>query len=170
MAVPRWLAAVALAACRPGAPEACPVPLLAPQSLFVSQVFLERSPGLDAPSPDFTLTLTASGDALYAGSPRVPVRGSYMGRIGPERFATLVTELTAAGLPAPSGTQPVLEPPACRGEAVITLAFQAADGRFGRTAFCAGSESERQLALPIYRLVEQTRWQPGGPSLSIGSY
>jgi hypothetical protein len=161
----------ALVGCHPSQlAQSCPAPAPAAQPLFVTQLLLQRGdPEAGPEGSEFTLTFSASGDALYAGSSRVPIKGQYMGRIGPERFAGLVTSLTAAGLPSPA------EPPresapvgVCLPAEMISLSFQTADGRFRRSIFCAGSDAERQLAAPIYRLAEQVRWQPGSLALRLG--
>lgn len=152
-----------LLSCRP-APMACPSPS---QGLVVTQVLLERGTGSHPTDPDFTITFTASGDALYAGSARVPIPGSYMGRIGPERFTGLVNRLLSAGLPVPGSGAPPAEA-TCGPASTVTLAYQTISGQFAHISVCPGSVEERRLLTPLYQLVEQTRWQPGATILSLG--
>lgn len=158
-------AVLALVACRPPNPSACPPPA---QGLFVTQILFQRGAGLSPTDPDLAISFTASGDALYVGSARVPVAGNYMGRIGVDRFTSLVNELVAAGLPEPGTPALIPTAPACGAAATLTLAYHTSGGRFAQIGLCAGSPEERRLLAPIYQLVEQTRWQPGGPALHVG--
>jgi len=165
-----FLPMLLLAGCHP-APlvEACPNPIGTSSGLtLANQLLLRRGSDLGPGAPDFTLSLTSSGDALYSGGPAVPVPGRFMGRLGADRFQALLAQLLAAGL-----TLTASEPdtgsiaPQCGAASVISLSVQTADGRYLRQAFCAQSATERQLAGPIYRAAEGIRWQPGSHMLSL---
>lgn len=164
MRTPLLMGVALLLACRPLAPAACPAPA---QGLAVTQILLQRGTGEHPTDPDFAITFTASGDALYAGSTRVPIPGNYMGRIGADRFATLVNRLLSAGLRPPAAASPAIES-SCGSTATVTLAYQTLGGEFGHVSVCPGSAEERRLLAPVYQLVEQTRWQPGGTLVSLG--
>lgn len=164
------LAAAALLGCRPAqVAQTCPVPeAAAPASLLVTQVLLRRGPDLTPALPDFTLSLTASGDALYLGSPTVPTPGQYMGRLGQTDFNRIVADLFARGLALETGErEPAPGAPACAPEPVISIAVQTADGRYSHTSFCGRSDAESRLAGPIYAAIEQIRWYPGARSLVV---
>jgi hypothetical protein len=160
------LPTAALLGCHPTqVAQSCPIPATAPASLLVTQVLLRRSPNTGPTVPDYTLSLTASGDALYVGSRTVPISGEYMGRLGPSGFQHLVTDLIARGLEM-TGEQKAV--PDCAPQAVISIAVQTADGRYSGVTFCGRTESETQLAKPIYSAIEQIRWYPGARLLALG--
>lgn len=164
------LAALVLVACQPSqVAQTCPTPEPTTTGAFtVTQVLLRRGPDLVPAVPDFTLSLTASGDALYFGSPTVPVPGEYMGRLGEARFQQIVAELFARGLTLEADQpEPAPAAPACSPQPVITIAVQTGDGRYSRTVFCGRSDEESRLARPIYTAIEQIRWYPGAKSLSL---
>ena len=145
--------------------QSCPTPATAPASLLVTKVLLRRSPDTGPAVPDYTLSLTASGDALYVGSRSVPVTGEYMGRLGPAAFQHVVTDLIARGLTM-DGEQETI--PSCAPQAVISISVQTADGRYSGVTFCGHSEEESRLARPIYSAIEQIRWYPGARLLALG--
>jgi len=163
------LIAVGLAACHPTqVAQTCPTPAAtAPAAMLVTQVLLRRGPDAVPAIPDFTLSLTASGDALYVGSSTVPVPGEYMGRLGPAGFQRLVTDLVARGLALDTDAQAAATL-SCSPQPVISVSIQTADGRYSGTAFCGRTDSESRLAGPIYSAIEQIRWYPGAKSLAIG--
>ena len=155
-----------LLGCRPTQiAQSCPTPATAPASLLVTPVPLRRSPDTGPAVPDYTLSLTASGDALYVGSRSVPVTGEYMGRLGPAAFQHVVTDLIARGLTM-DGEQKTI--PSCAPQAVISISVQTADGRNSGVTFCGHSEEESRLARPIYSAIEQIRWYPGARLLALG--
>ncbi len=155
-----------LLACHPTqVAQVCPNPATAPASLLVTQVLLRRSPQSGPSVPDYTLSLTASGDALYVGSRSVPVSGEYMGRLGSSGFQRMVSELITRGLQV-NGEQQV--GPDCAPQAVISISVQTADGRYSGVSFCGHSDSEASLARPIYSAIEQIRWYPGARLLALG--
>lgn len=155
-----------LIACRPTQlAQSCPNPATAPANLLVTQVLLRRSPNNGPSVPDYTLSLTASGDALYVGSRTVPVSGEYMGRLGPSGFQHMVSDLISRGLQM-NGEQQTS--PDCAPQAVISIAVQTADGRYSGVSFCGRSDSESRLAHPIYSAIEQIRWYPGARLLALG--
>jgi hypothetical protein len=134
--------------------------------MLVTQVLLRRGMSSEGPvAPDYTLSLTASGDALYIGSPRVPIQGQYMGRLGQGAFQRVVADLMARGLVL---DQEAKLAPACGPEAAISIAVQTADGHYSGATFCGRSESESRLARPIYQAIEQIRWYPGARQLALG--
>jgi hypothetical protein len=127
---------------------------------------LRRGPDMTPAIPDYTLSLTASGDALYVGSPTVPVPGQYMGRLGPAGFQHIVSDLLANGLNLEAETrEPAAHP--CAPQSLISILVQTADGRYSGTTFCGRSDAESRLAGPIYSAIEQIRWYPGGKSLAL---
>lgn len=162
---------LALVACQPTSlSQTCPSPVPGASSTLVTQLLLRRARDLGPGAPDFSISLTASGDALYSGSPSVPVPGQYLGRLGAERFNQLVAQLRADGLvPADPASSVVPPNPGCGAESVISLSLQTADGRFAQLSFCPSSAEESRLARPIYRAVESIRWQPGGRVLGLAS-
>jgi hypothetical protein len=156
----------ALLGCHPSQiAQSCPPPATAPAALLVTQVMLRRSPDTGPTIPDFTLSLTASGDALYVGSLGVPVSGEYMGRLGPASFQRLVTELVAHGLMVDAEQKTV---PSCAPQAVISISVQTADGQYSGVTFCGRSDPESRLAGPIYSAIEKIRWYPGARLLGLG--
>jgi hypothetical protein len=162
------LAAV-LVACQPSqVAQTCPTPEgTAPPALAVTQVLLRRGSDLIPSVADYTLSLTASGDALYVGSPTVPVPGEYMGRIGAAGFQRIVTDLFARGLTLEAN---LLEPrpgEPCTPQPLISIVVQTADGQYSGTSFCGRSDAESRLASPIYSAIEQIRWYPGNRSLAL---
>jgi hypothetical protein len=163
------LTAVSLVACHPTqVAQTCPAPeATAPTAMLVTQVLLRRGPEAIPAIPDFTLSLTASGDALYVGSATVPVPGEYMGRLGSPGFQRLVNDLVAGGLVL-DADQPAASRPSCSPQPVITVSIQTADGRYSGTTFCGRSDSESRLAGPIYSAIEHIRWYPGAKSLALG--
>jgi len=166
---PVFLLSSALVACQPTqVAQTCPAPApaTAPASMLVTQVLLRRGGSPEGPlMPDYTLSLTASGDALYIGSPRVPVQGQYMGRLGQSAFQRIVADLMARGLLL---DQEAKAAPTCDPEVAISIALQTADGRYSGAVFCGHSESESRLARPIYQAIEQIRWYPGARQLALG--
>jgi hypothetical protein len=159
------LPAAVLLGCHPTQlAQSCPSPSTAPASLLVTQVLLRRSPDTAPAPPDFTLSLTASGDALYVGSRSVPVSGEFMGRLGPSSFQRVVTDLIGRGLMM-DGEQKGAS--SCAPQAVISIAVQTADGRYRGVSFCGRSEQESRLAGPIYSAIEQIRWYPGARVLAL---
>jgi len=167
------LAAAALIGCHPSqAAQSCPTPeaaATAPAAMLVTQVLLRRGPEMAPALPDYTLSLTASGDALYVGSPTVPVPGQYMGRIGPEGFQRVVSDLLAGGLTLePESRESAAHP--CGPQPVISILVQTADGRYSSSSFCGRSDAESRLAGPIYSAIERIRWYPGAKALSLGQF
>lgn len=156
----------ALIACHPTQiAQSCPIPATAPASLLVSQVMFRRSPNGGPSIPDYTLSLTASGDALYVGSRTVPISGEYMGRLGPTGFQHMVSELVARGMQMDGEKKTI---PDCTPQPLISISLQTADGRYSEVTFCGRSESESKLARPIYAAIEQIRWYPGARLLALG--
>lgn len=152
-----------LLACHPTQlAQSCPAPATTPAGLLVTQVLLRRgSPG----APEYTLSVTASGDALYVGAPSLPVPGAYMGRLGPEGFQKIAGDLVARGLVADDSAA---AEPSCGTEPEISVSLQTADGRYRGARFCGRSDSERRYAGPIYAAIERIRWHPGARILTLG--
>lgn len=160
------LPTAALLGCHPTqVVQSCPIPATGTASMLVTQVLFRRSPNSGPTVPDYTLSLTASGDALYVGSRAVPIPGEYMGRLGPSGFQRMVTDLLARGLEM-TGEQQIL--PDCAPQAVISISLQTADGRYSGVTFCGRSDSETRLATPVYSAIEQIRWYPGARLLALG--
>ena len=161
---------VLLMACQSGRlAQGCPTPAASATGLsLATQLLLRRGPDLGPGAAEVTLNLTASGDALYTGGPGVPVPGQFMGRMGADRFQSLLSRLVRAGLTL-SPTDSALSDPAgqCGRLSVISLSVQTADGQYLRQVFCAASPTEARLADPIYRAAEEIRWQPGARTLSL---
>jgi hypothetical protein len=162
------LAVAAIAGCRASqVAQTCPTPeSAASAAMLVTQVLLRRGPDMAPGLPDYSLSLTASGDALYVGSLTVPVPGQYMGRLGPTDFQRIVSDLLARGLTLDAEPrEPAAHP--CAPQPVISISLQTADGRYSSTTFCGRSDAESRLAGPIYSAIEQIRWYPGAKSLAL---
>jgi hypothetical protein len=142
--------------------QSCPTPVAAPSGMLVTQVLLRRGePG----GPQYSVSLTASGDALYVGAPSLPVPGAFMGRLNGTSFQRITTDLIARGLPTDS-TGRATHP--CDPEPEISVALQTADGHYSGSVFCAHSADESRFAGPIYSAIEQIRWFPGARILALG--
>lgn len=142
--------------------ETCPTPVTTRSGMLVTQVLLRRgNPG----DPQYTLSLTASGDALYVGAPSLPVPGAYMGRLNPSGFQRIAADLVARGLVADSTMTGDRH---CAPQPEISVSLQTADGRYSGAVFCGRSDQETRFAGPIYSAIEQIRWYPGARLLALG--
>ena len=142
--------------------QSCPTPVTAPSGMLVTQVLLRRGyPG----TPQYTLSLTASGDALYVGAPTLAVPGAYMGRLEGSGFQRIANDLIARGVMADSGAA---SPQSCAPEPEIAVSLQTADGHYSGVVFCGHSQEESRFAGPIYSAIEQIRWYPGARTLDLG--
>ncbi|HSB52973.1 MAG TPA: hypothetical protein VLD58_01395 [Gemmatimonadales bacterium] len=151
-----------LVACQQGQlAQSCPTPVTSPSGMLVTQVLLRMGePG----GPQYSVSLTASGDALYVGAPTLPVPGAYMGRLNGSAFQRIANDLMARGLPGDSAGMAHLS---CAPEPEISVALQTADGRYSGTAFCGHSAEETRFAAPIYSAIEQIRWYPGARVITL---
>jgi hypothetical protein len=140
----------------------CPSPVTTPSGMLVTQVLLRRG---EAGAPLYTLSLTASGDALYVGGPTLPVPGAYMGRLDAARFQRIASDLIGRGVMADSA---VTSARSCAPQPEISVSLQTADGHYTGVVFCGRSEQESRFASPIYTAIEQIRWYPGARTLALG--